>query len=300
MESAAVLGNLPIESFADIPEDALCVICQQPSLDNVSMCIMGHNACRTCADKWVSSDNDNSDKCGTCRGPLTRPDSTWMANRALNNLVGSFAIKCPNVKTGCTHQCKLHEMKDHIRDCQWREIECKCTGCPWKGPLCKWQEHMKEEDHGCHLVDMLIDVKEVCTTLRKQHNEWYVMISELYRRQDAEVQENKQQLTTWLNAVGAGVNDVLGLCQTIDRSTKEKPGASARTERRDRKTAKDLTAAQEEIDELVQERDTLKRKLADLQAVDVDDDEDDTPCYRPLLSRGVGEALVSALEGTRR
>jgi hypothetical protein len=258
------VDEFPLASFEDLPDDALCVICQMPALDNVSMCMTGHNACRTCADKWVRSDNDNHDKCASCRQPLARPHmpgigATWMANTALNNLVDTFQIKCPNVSKGCTHACKLTEMTTHVKDCQWREMACKCTGCTWKGPACKWHDHMKEQDHGCHLVDMLLFTQQVCATLVDKY-EANEALGDKFRTEVVE------PMKTQMNCIGTGVNHVQASLTAIEGYTKPFDGSSARSKRRDRKNAKDVKDAVALATTASSERDDLKRKVDELEA----------------------------------
>lgn len=260
--------QFPLESFEGFPEDALCVICQSPALDNVSLCLKGHNACRTCADRL---NQDYGAKCATCRGDIHKPNvpgtgPTWMSNTALNNLVDSFQIKCPNVKKGCTHMCKMGEMSDHMDSCEYREIACKCSSCPWKGPACKWHDHMKEVDHGKYLVDMMLFTQQVCATM-----------CEKFEKAETDHAEFKKEVMdpfkTQLSCIGQGCNQIQESLRVIKGHTDKQDGSSARSKRRDRKNQKDVDdanaeaeRAQEEKRLVTTERDTLKRKVEELEA----------------------------------
>lgn len=259
--------QFPLESFEDLPDDALCVICQMPSLDNVSLCLKGHNACRACADRLVASYHESSDKCASCREPLHRPipvagqGAKWMANTALNNLVKDFQIKCPNVKGGCTHTCKATEMREHAAKCEYREIACKCTSCPWKGPACKWHDHMQQEDHGRYLVDMMLFTQQVCVTLTEK-SEANEALGEKFRT------EVFEPMKTQMSCIGTGVNQVQSALTALENKAKWNDGSSVRSKSRDRKNQKDVDTAQEKQAEAEAERDTLKRKLAESEASD--------------------------------
>jgi hypothetical protein len=269
---AMTVDELPYESYDHLPDDALCVICQMPNLDNVSMCVRGHNACRTCANRWVGSNNENSDKCASCRTPLHRPHvagqgNVWVTNTVLNNMVDSFQIKCPNVNKGCTHTCKLTDMRGHVDKCEWREIACKCSGCTWKGPVCKWHDHMKEVDHGCYLVDMLLFTQGVCATL-----------VEKYEASEGQMEKYKTDviapLKLQMSCIGTGQNQIQASLTALEAKAKWNDGSSSRTKQRDRKNQKDVDAAHasaREVDEqnarLAEENTSLKRKVEDLERV---------------------------------
>jgi len=270
-ESSSLADQLPLESFEDLPDDALCVICQQPSTDNVSMCLKGHNACRTCATKWVNSDNANYDKCASCRVLLHRPyvpgqGNVWVSNMVLNNLVDTFQIKCANVKVGCTHMCKLTEMSEHMKACEWREMACKCSGCTWKGPVCKWHQHMQDQDHGCHLVDMLLFTQGVCATMVEKF-EAAEAVSAKFQT------EHFQPLKTQIDCIGSGQNSMKDQLRVIEGYTKKPDGSSERSKRRDRKNAKDVDEANQVVERATadkataeSERDELKRRLDEIEA----------------------------------
>lgn len=264
-----VIDSLPLACYDDMPEDALCVICQQPSLDNVSMCVRGHNACRSCADKMLVADSYS--RCATCRGDLTRiaqpaGGPIWIANTALNNLVDSFQIKCPNAGGGCTRTCKLKEMSAHGEVCEYREVSCLCTECTWKGPLCKREQHMKDVDHGRFLVSMMLFTQQVCATMTEK-------FEKLEAQHDIFKREQFEPLKTQLGCIGSGVNNLHDTCRTIEGHTNKHDGSSARSKRRDRRNQKDVDDAREAQTEAERQRDNsrtyseeLKRKLDEFEA----------------------------------
>lgn len=232
----AMLDKLPDCSLKDLPQDALCCICYSATLDNVTLCTSSHNACRGCADKYVESSSRYA-KCPIGCPKMHLVDSRWIENKGINSIVENATIYCPNAEAGCCEKLKLDTVREHAAKCEWREIACKCSSCPWKGPVCKWHDHMEAVNHGRHLVDMLLFTQQTCLTM-----------DDNYTKLENEVREYKQAVDgtkTQLSAIGQCVNTLTTTVNVIDGNTK-KPGDSARTHRRERKTAKDVTALEEQ------------------------------------------------------
>jgi hypothetical protein len=268
---AVTIDTLPLESYADLPDDAICIVCQQPSVDNVIMCLTGHNCCRTCADRWARSDNDNSDKCPSCRGPLHRPQvsgrgNVWVTNTVLNNLVDTMQLKCPHKAAGCTHTCKLNEMTDHIKTCEWREVSCRCAGCDWKGPICQRDAHMRDIDHGRFFIEALLATQAQVEQLAERFDG-------LEEKNGALKTDFIDPLKLQLSCFATGQNLLQSTLTSLEQKAKWNDGSSGRTARRDRKTQKDIDAANGEVERIeaekqlvVVDRDTLKRKVDELEA----------------------------------
>ena len=105
-EHSELLADLPLASFDGLPEDMLCCVCQQPSLDNIACCASGHNACRDCADRLTNG------RCPQNCGPLVKPSGNWMRNVPLNSLVRETQLKCGH--EACDQKLKLCEIKGHM------------------------------------------------------------------------------------------------------------------------------------------------------------------------------------------
>ena len=154
---AELLDALPLVSFDGLPEDMLCVVCQQPSLDNVSCCTAGHNACRPCADRLTNG------RCPMSCGPLVRHNGDWLRNTPLNSYIREANLQCPHTEGGCTHKCKIRDMRAHMDECAYRTIKCPCAGnedrrevwCDWTGPANKLSQHLKDVDHSAYVVTLL-------------------------------------------------------------------------------------------------------------------------------------------------
>ncbi len=260
-------AELPIESFDDLPVDAQCMICFQPSLDNVSMCGEGHNACRTCANAhWRNTlFSDTSKQCPKCRSPLIKPDGQWMRNTALNNLVAEFQVKCPHAQYGCPFKAKMPQVKAHIDvecgTCKYEPMKCKVISCDWQGAKCKWHDHLKEVDHGRHLVDAILFTQEGTAAAEKQVASLTVALGGV---QDQMSIILNKTLLSW-----GGVHEELNAkLASIDRTLKDHIGGgwpSDRTTRRDKKTVKDVEEATRTAFTACQDRDQAQRKLLEVE-----------------------------------
>lgn len=163
-----MLKDLPIDSFDGLPEDMLCCVCLQPSLDNVACCTNGHNACRTCAVQLTN-------RCPQACGPLL---ANFVTNVPLNSLVRETQLKCPNVAGGCSSKVKIGDMRAHAVVCNHREVACPCAaardggvlGCTWKGPYADLAQHMREVDHDQYIVDVLLDHSDRFSGLERERS----------------------------------------------------------------------------------------------------------------------------------
>lgn len=164
------IRDLPLSSYEHLGQDALCAICYQPSVDNVSMCAEGHNACRVCADKMLHSPHGT--KCPIGCAKLLHIDGAWISNRALNDVIKGTPFLCPHSGAGCKHSCLLADMATHVKSCGYTPMRCKCVGCNWLGPSCKWNTHMHDVDHGRYIVDMVMGTQERVDAVAKSHSQW--------------------------------------------------------------------------------------------------------------------------------
>ena len=259
--SDADIGDLPLSSYEHLGQDALCAICYQPSVDNVSMCAEGHNACRVCADKMVRSPHGT--KCPIGCAKLLRPDGAWMSNRALNDVIKGTPFLCPHSGTGCKHSCLLAAMATHVADCGYTPMSCKCVGCNWRGPKCEWDAHMKEVDHGRYLVEMLMGTQEHVDKVAKSHTQW----GEAVDKRLGSMYSLFENLHRTCQAIELKINSDEDNRDNTEKEAKTPYGCSKRSERRDKKTAKDLEAKDKQIEEKDKEIETLQNQLADAPSI---------------------------------
>lgn len=90
-----------------------CTICCEYIGSDIMQCKNGHIVCQSCRSKM------QSDVCPYCK--TTGP---WSKNLALNGLLDSFEIRCPNKP--CKFRCKRAKFVDHAKDCQYRPHKCHC------------------------------------------------------------------------------------------------------------------------------------------------------------------------------
>lgn len=207
-----LLDALPLVSFDGLPEDMLCVVCQQPSLDNVSCCAAGHNACRPCADRLTNG------RCPMSCGPLVRHNGGWLRNTPLNSYIREANLNCPHTEGGCTHKCKIRDMRAHMDACAYRTITCPCGGealgaartvshhvCDWSGPANQLAQHLKDVDHSGYVVNMLHqnarDIEELSVNRVNELKDrfvgveqWQTAFAERERKRDEQLAEFKRTL----------------------------------------------------------------------------------------------------------
>lgn len=229
------------------------MICYQASLDNVSLCTQGHNACRTCADKLLAS--AFSDKCPLGCAELHMPNGEWIGNRALNEMVRVTPFKCPHAHHGCKHSAFLTDMSAHTKDCPFEEIGCKVMGCEWRGPKCQQADHLQQVNHCNLLADMITFVQHGVVAIDKTLESH----DKTLKAFQLQVQTLTASHTQWgkaidqrLDAMSAIYGNLHRTCKAIEEKLGDEEdlplrGSSRRTERRDRKTAKDLEAKDMEL-----------------------------------------------------
>ena len=246
------IGELPMSAYDHLGQDALCAICYQASEDNVSMCKQGHNACRTCADKvWNSR---FADKCPIGCSELHRPGGAWVSNRALNEVIKVTPFKCPNSKGGCKHSSRLCNMKEHTETCGYEEVACQVVACKWRGPKCKLSEHMDEVNHSRYFVDMLLFTQQGIVTTDKELQATRAELTAL-----KQATEHKDEVVDKrLGALNDLFDNLHKTCQAIEGKVSSTrfgggDGTSARTQRRDKQTAKTVEAKDGEIADLTKQ-----------------------------------------------
>ena len=224
---AELLADLPLDSFDGLPEDMLCCVCQQPSLDNVMCCASGHNACRTCAGMLTNR------RCPQSCGPLLKPNGgDWMRNVPLNSLMRETQLKCPNVAGGCDHKLKISAMAAHVAVCEHRQVRCPCAharegaiGCQWNGPHCQLAAHMRAVDHSKYMVDILLKHESRFADLRCEHEAALDHVKERFagieKWQSEQVERDRK-----LNEQLAGFKRVLDL---VEEHTNKRDGSSRRS-----------------------------------------------------------------------
>lgn len=99
------------------PNSFDCCICFQPLSIPVFQCVNGHIVCSTCCDK-------HRNKCPKCSKRIRLKRC-----KAIENLLQSFEMSCPNEKQGCKETMRYNEKKKHEEECMYVPCYCPLSGC---------------------------------------------------------------------------------------------------------------------------------------------------------------------------
>lgn len=244
---AELLAELPLSASEGILEDMLCCVCQQPSLDNVSCCAQGHNACRECAEKLTNG------RCPQSCGPLVKPNQVWMKNVPLNSLIRESQFKCGNTDHGCNHKCKIRDMKAHLLVCNYRLIDCPCSGgepgCEWRGPACELEEHLSAVDHGKYAVQLALMHRDQLGEIKKRSAALNTRFDGMVECFKASRERERGRDNT--------LQSIVSTLATIKDHTDKKDGSSVRNQQRHRQLANQVEGLKTSLAATTEERDGL-------------------------------------------
>ncbi|CAN6358568.1 unnamed protein product [Urochloa humidicola] len=107
--------------------DALdCGVCYLPLKPPIFQCAVGHVVCSLCRDKLK-----DSRKCHVCRGTT----GGFRRCHAMERLVESSRVSCPNAAYGCTTRPPYHDQKGHHQLCLHAPCQCPSETCSFIGSV---------------------------------------------------------------------------------------------------------------------------------------------------------------------
>ncbi|XP_035715584.1 E3 ubiquitin-protein ligase Siah2 isoform X2 [Folsomia candida] len=115
--------------------DALeCTICLDPAASPINHCDNGHIVCGFCVERMT--------ECGLCKTKLT---PSVLAERLSRQL--DLTCNCPNFSSGCVVPFAAAEVKNHVKECYYRNVICDIT---WQHKCDKIE--IPFEDFAMHLL----------------------------------------------------------------------------------------------------------------------------------------------------
>uniref|UniRef100_A0A1J3DA05 RING-type E3 ubiquitin transferase n=1 Tax=Noccaea caerulescens TaxID=107243 RepID=A0A1J3DA05_NOCCA len=115
-----------------------CPICFEPLTIPVFQCDNGHLACSSCCPKL-------SNKCPTCASPIGQNRC-----RAMESVLESVYVPCPNAKLGCTKSVSYSKESTHVKECTFSQCSCPATGCDYTGSYNQIYSHfLSHVDYKC-------------------------------------------------------------------------------------------------------------------------------------------------------
>ncbi|XP_078170027.1 putative E3 ubiquitin-protein ligase SINA-like 6 [Carex rostrata] len=116
-----------------------CSICTNPLCPPLYQCILGHIACLSC---WEKVQN----KCPACNKPIGGQ------NIALEKVLESIHLPCPNADLGCHQSVSYSQMQMHAKMCEFGPSLCPIPGCAHKAFSGEWRAHFLKDhrEPGCY------------------------------------------------------------------------------------------------------------------------------------------------------
>ncbi|RDX69057.1 E3 ubiquitin-protein ligase SINA-like 10, partial [Mucuna pruriens] len=107
--------NIPV--LVSDPDVFDCCICYEPLSAPVFQCENGHIACSSCCVRLRN-------KCPMCLMPIG-----YNRCRAIEKVLDSIKMLCPNANYGCTEKFSYSRKIDHEKECIYLPCSCPHTGC---------------------------------------------------------------------------------------------------------------------------------------------------------------------------
>ncbi|XP_010424345.1 PREDICTED: E3 ubiquitin-protein ligase SINA-like 7 [Camelina sativa] len=98
-----------------------CSICFETLTIPIFQCDNGHLGCSSCCPKWCN-------KCPRCALPIGR-----IRCRAMESVLRSISIPCPNAQFGCTDNVSYGLESTHVNECIFSQCSCPALDCDYTG-----------------------------------------------------------------------------------------------------------------------------------------------------------------------
>ncbi|ESQ47279.1 hypothetical protein EUTSA_v10027852mg [Eutrema salsugineum] len=108
-----------------------CPVCFEALTIPIFQCDNGHLACSSCCAKL-------SDKCPSCASPIGH-----IRCRAMESVLESTLILCPNAKLGCTKKVSYGKVSTHEKECAFSLCSCPLLDCNYTGSYKDLYDHYK-------------------------------------------------------------------------------------------------------------------------------------------------------------
>ncbi|KAI6670579.1 hypothetical protein NL676_005464 [Syzygium grande] len=125
----------PLEFTLEDPDVLDCPVCLEPLSLPVFQCNNGHVACSTCCRKIRN-------KCPSCTVPIG-----YIRCRAMEKILESIQMACPNAEFGCNQKFAYHMKNDHEKTCPFAPCLCPFSSCNYVGSFRMLVKHFSTK-HG--------------------------------------------------------------------------------------------------------------------------------------------------------
>ncbi|ESQ47281.1 hypothetical protein EUTSA_v10027866mg [Eutrema salsugineum] len=134
-----------------------CPICFEAFTIPIFQCDNGHLTCSSCCPKL-------SDKCPSCSSPIGR-----IRCKAMESVLESIFIPCPNAKFGCTKKVSYGKESTHEKECTFSLCSCPVLDCNYTGSYKDLYDHYKFIHLDCY-VDIVLNTFSFGNSFRAYMN----------------------------------------------------------------------------------------------------------------------------------
>ncbi|XP_024014367.1 E3 ubiquitin-protein ligase SINA-like 7 [Eutrema salsugineum] len=110
-----------------------CPICFEALTVPIFQCDNGHLACSSCRPKL-------SNKCPACASPIGHNRC-----RAMETVLESVFLPCPNAKLGCTKNVSYGKESTHEKECTFSQCTCPALDCNYTGSYNQIYSHFVDD-----------------------------------------------------------------------------------------------------------------------------------------------------------
>ena len=150
-------------SFADPPDDLVCMICHHVAKEAHQVECCGKVFCETCIKKA----KETIGSCPNCRAVGSSKFKIF-CDRMSGRRIKHLKLSCENEDRGCDWSGILDEYHAHVTECGFIVVECPNDGCTDKILEKFLHEHLLLACH-CRLVDCAVCKEKVIHEEMQSH-----------------------------------------------------------------------------------------------------------------------------------